>query len=170
MPVFKIYFIQFLVPKADSYKLACRGFYSNRLSRLYCLYNSTNSPFLYLAPLKMELLQLEPYMAMYHDIISDNEIEELKSMASPQLKRATVYNENNKPMVISTRTAKSFGFDDNASDTTRRLMQRISDMTGMDTEGSEELQIMNYGLGGHYDTHYDFFNVSEVNGELKEFL
>lgn len=118
----------------------------------------------------MELLQLEPYMVIYHDIISDNEIEELKSMARPQLKRATVYNDNNKPMVISTRTAKSFGFDDNASNTTRRLMQRISDMTGMDTEGSEELQIMNYGLGGHYETHYDFFNVSEVNEALKETL
>ncbi|XP_058982692.1 uncharacterized protein LOC101899183 [Musca domestica] len=160
---------EFLVPEADPYQLGCRGFYSNYISNLHCLYNRTAAPFLHLAPLKMEILQLDPYMVLYHDMISDNEIEELKNMARPDLKRATVYSDDNKqPIVVRTRTAKSTGIDEQISATTRRLNQRIMDMTGMDTEGSEALQIMNYGLGGHYDTHYDFFNVSSGLKVVKE--
>ncbi|XP_061400915.1 prolyl 4-hydroxylase subunit alpha-2-like [Musca vetustissima] len=160
---------EFLVPEADPYQLGCRGFYSNYISNLHCLYNRTASAFLQLAPLKMEILQLDPYMVLYHDIISEHEIEELKNMARPDLKRATVYSDDNKqPIVVRTRTAKSTGIDEEISPTTQRLNQRIMDMTGMDTNGSEALQIMNYGLGGHYDTHYDFFNVSSDLKVVKE--
>ncbi|XP_073817092.1 prolyl 4-hydroxylase subunit alpha-2-like isoform X2 [Musca autumnalis] len=160
---------EFLVPEADPYQLGCRGYYSNFISKLYCVYNRTASPFLQLAPLKMEILQLDPYMVVYHDIISDNEIEEFKSIARPELKRATVYsNDNKQPVVVRDRTAKSTGIDEEISATTKRFNQRMMDMTGMDTSGSEALQIMNYGLGGHYDTHYDFFNVTSDLKVVKE--
>lgn len=29
-------------------------------------------------------------------------------------------------------------------------------MTNLDLETAEELQIANYGIGGHYDPHFDF--------------
>ncbi|XP_073817113.1 prolyl 4-hydroxylase subunit alpha-2-like [Musca autumnalis] len=149
--------------EASAYQIGCRGQYSNKPSRLHCVYNTTTTAFLRLAPLKMEIVHLDPYMVIFHDVISDKEIKELQTLAKPTLHRATVYNlDDGKPIVVQRRTSKFSWFEDNFSNTTKRINQRIRDMTGFDIEGSESLQVMNYGLGGHYDTHYDFFNVSDT--------
>uniref|UniRef100_A0A1I8Q812 procollagen-proline 4-dioxygenase n=1 Tax=Stomoxys calcitrans TaxID=35570 RepID=A0A1I8Q812_STOCA len=150
----------------STFEVGCRGGFGNKLSKLHCVYNTTTSAFLRLAPLKMEILHLDPYMVLYHDVMSDQEIQDLKTLAKPNLKRATVYSESAaKSQVVERRTSKFSWFQDNTSNTTLRINQRIRDMTGFDIEGSEMLQVMNYGLGGHYDTHYDFFNVSD-NAEV----
>ncbi|XP_061396397.1 prolyl 4-hydroxylase subunit alpha-1-like [Musca vetustissima] len=151
-------------PNPSAYELGCRGLYDNKPSQLYCIYNTTTSAFLRIAPLKMEILRLEPYMVLFHDIISDQEILDLQTLARPNLKRATVYSKSeSKSVVADKRTSKFSWFQDNTSNTTIRLNQRIRDMTGFDIQGSEMLQVMNYGLGGHYDTHFDFFNVSDTS-------
>ncbi|XP_075148852.1 prolyl 4-hydroxylase subunit alpha-2-like [Haematobia irritans] len=146
-----------------TYELGCRGAFANKPSRMHCVYNTTTSAFLRLAPLKMEIIHLDPYMVIYHDVMSDNEIKELQTMAKPNLKRATVYSQSEaRSQVVERRTSKFSWFQDNTSNTTLRINQRIKDMTGFDIQGSEMIQVMNYGLGGHYDTHYDFFNVSDT--------
>uniref|UniRef100_A0A1I8PNK1 procollagen-proline 4-dioxygenase n=1 Tax=Stomoxys calcitrans TaxID=35570 RepID=A0A1I8PNK1_STOCA len=147
-------------PLASKYQLGCRGEFQSKLSKLHCVYNTTTSPFLILAPLKMEILSVDPYMVIYYDVMSDVEIQELKTLAKPNLKRAKV-GRAAKSRVVERRTSKSSWISDNKSNTTLRINQRIRDMTGFDIEGSEALQVVNYGLGGHYDTHYDFFNVSD---------
>lgn len=38
------------------------------------------------------------------------------------------------------------------------LSQRTADMTGLNMLTAEALQIANYGIGGHYEPHYDFFS------------
>lgn len=43
------------------------------------------------------------------------------------------------------------------------MSQRVEDMTGLSIETSEELQVVNYGIGGHYEPHYDFARKEEVN-------
>lgn len=39
------------------------------------------------------------------------------------------------------------------------INRRVTDVTGLDMETAEELQVVNYGLGGHYEPHYDFARV-----------
>ncbi|KAI8119596.1 Prolyl 4-hydroxylase subunit alpha-2 [Lucilia cuprina] len=154
--------IHYPPPVVYNYERGCRGHFSNVTSKMYCIYNTTASAFLRLAPIKMEIIHLEPYMVIFHDVISDQEIEHLKNLARPNLKRATVYNdEKARSLVVNTRTSKFSWFQDNTDEITKRINQRIIDMTGFDIVGSEMLQVMNYGLGGHYDKHFDFFNVTQ---------
>ena len=40
---------------------------------------------------------------------------------------------------------------------------RVADVTGLNMETSEELQVANYGMGGHYEPHFDFARVSYSN-------
>jgi prolyl 4-hydroxylase len=36
-------------------------------------------------------------------------------------------------------------------------------VTSLNMQTAEELQVGNYGLGGHYEPHYDFARKDEVN-------
>lgn len=56
-------------------------------ARLYCRYESKNSPFLRIAPLKLEILSFKPYIAIYHEVIYDSEIEVLKELAWPDVSK-----------------------------------------------------------------------------------
>jgi prolyl 4-hydroxylase len=41
--------------------------------------------------------------------------------------------------------------------------RRVEDITGLTISTAEELQVVNYGIGGHYEPHFDFARVSMVN-------
>lgn len=36
-----------------------------------------------------------------------------------------------------------------------KLNKRFEDMTALTTDGSECIQVQNYGIGGHFHVHYD---------------
>lgn len=39
------------------------------------------------------------------------------------------------------------------------VSRRVELMTSLSTETAEELQVVNYGIGGHYEPHFDFARV-----------
>ena len=57
--------------------------------RLRCRYVTNNQPFLFLQPVKMEEAFLKPRIVIYHDVISDDEIETVKKMAQPRVNNNT---------------------------------------------------------------------------------
>ncbi|XP_017071950.1 prolyl 4-hydroxylase subunit alpha-1, partial [Drosophila eugracilis] len=62
------------------YELGCRGQFSTR-KKLVCSYDFTSSDFLRLAPLKQEVVNLDPRIVIYHEVLYDKEIEKLKQQS-----------------------------------------------------------------------------------------
>ena len=48
----------------------------------YCKFEDKGHPYLKLQPLKLEVLLDEPMVHMYHEVVSDEDIAEIKRMAS----------------------------------------------------------------------------------------
>ena len=62
-------------------------YFSFFVFRLTCRYLTENHPFLRLAPIKMEMMYLNPDVVVYYDVISDGEIEMVKKMARPRVSK-----------------------------------------------------------------------------------
>ncbi|XP_065535020.1 prolyl 4-hydroxylase subunit alpha-3 isoform X2 [Lathamus discolor] len=126
------------------------------LPHLVCSYETNGSPFLLLQPAKKETVQTQPYVALYHDFISDAEAETIKGLAGPWLQRSVVAS-GEKQQKAEYRISKSAWLKDTANPVVRALEQRIGAVTGLDLRPpyAEYLQVVNYGLGGHYEPHFD---------------
>lgn len=49
-----------------------------------------NHPFLTIAPIKTEQVYIKPDIFVFHKVISDDEIEEIKQMAKPRVSNAFI--------------------------------------------------------------------------------
>ncbi|NWQ89304.1 P4HA3 hydroxylase, partial [Burhinus bistriatus] len=126
------------------------------LPHLSCSYETNGSPYLLLQPAKKEMVWIRPYVALYHDFISDAEAETIKGLAGPWLQRSVVAS-GEKQQKAEYRISKSAWLKDTADPVVRALEQRIAAVTGLDLQPpyAEYLQVVNYGLGGHYEPHFD---------------
>nr|CAD2185390.1 unnamed protein product [Meloidogyne enterolobii] len=148
------------IPERDSYENLCRGKFADlppqNASKLYC-YNKMDKPFLKLAPIKVEIVRHAPLAVLFRNVISDSEIETVKYLATPRLRRATVQNAKTGALEFASyRISKSAWLKGEEHPTIERINKRIHDMTNLELETAEELQVANYGIGGHYDPHFDF--------------
>ncbi|XP_039493299.1 prolyl 4-hydroxylase subunit alpha-2 isoform X1 [Drosophila santomea] len=130
-------------------------------AKLHCLYNTTSSYFLRLAPLKMELLSLDPYMVLFHDVASDKDIISIRNLANGGLVRAVTVTKDGSYEEDPARTTKGTWLVGNS-----KLIQRLSrltqDMTNLDIRDADPFQVLNYGIGGYYGTHFDFIADTEM--------
>ncbi|KFV12279.1 Prolyl 4-hydroxylase subunit alpha-3, partial [Tauraco erythrolophus] len=119
-------------------------------------YEELATPYLLLQPAKKEMVRIQPYVALYHDFISDDEAETIKGLAGPWLQRSVVAS-GEKQQKAEYRISKSAWLKDTADPVVRALEQRIAAVTGLDLRPpyAEYLQVVNYGLGGHYEPHFD---------------
>ncbi|KAM4623334.1 prolyl 4-hydroxylase subunit alpha-1a isoform 1-T2 [Polymixia lowei] len=150
------------LPERKKYEQLCRGegikMNSRRQSRLFCRYfNNNRHPKYVIGPVKEEDEWDRPRIVRYHDIVSDEEMEKVKELAKPRLRRATISN----PVtgVLETahyRISKSAWLAAYEHPVVDRINQRIEDITGLDMTTAEELQVANYGVGGQYEPHFDF--------------
>ncbi|XP_044034138.1 prolyl 4-hydroxylase subunit alpha-1a isoform X3 [Siniperca chuatsi] len=144
------------------YEQLCRGeglrMTPRRQSRLFCRYYDNNRhPKYVIGPVKQEDEWDRPRIVRYHNIVTDKEIEKVKELAKPRLRRATV--SNPATGVLETahyRISKSAWLTAFEHPVVDRINQRIEDLTGLDVSTAEDLQVANYGVGGQYEPHFDF--------------
>uniref|UniRef100_A0A8B9ENA8 Prolyl 4-hydroxylase subunit alpha 3 n=1 Tax=Anser cygnoides TaxID=8845 RepID=A0A8B9ENA8_ANSCY len=144
----------------DAYEELCQSLGAQpapeRPPHLGCSYETNGSPYLLLQPAKKETLRLRPYVALYHDFVSDAEAETIKGLAGPWLQRSVVAS-GEKQQKAEYRISKSAWLKDTADPVVRALELRMAAVTGLDLRPpyAEYLQVVNYGLGGHYEPHFD---------------
>ena len=80
-----------------------------------------------------------------------------------QFKRATVQNYKSGNLeTASYRISKTAWIRREEDETIERIYRRVGHLTGLSMEISEELQVSNYGIGGHYEPHFDFARASDI--------
>nr|CAB3264618.1 prolyl 4-hydroxylase subunit alpha-1-like [Phallusia mammillata] len=156
------------LPERELYERLCRkdtSKYNKKVEKkLKCKYwTNNNHPLLILQPAKLEELWPSPHLVRFHDVLSDQEIAQIKAMAKPRLNRATVQNPQTGVLEHARyRVSKSAWIKDWEDTTVATVSQRISAITGLSMVTAEELQIANYGVGGQYEPHYDYSRKSDV--------
>ncbi|XP_056152865.1 prolyl 4-hydroxylase subunit alpha-1a isoform X1 [Lampris incognitus] len=150
------------LPERKKYEQLCRGeglkMTPRRQSRLFCrYYDNSRHPMYVIGPVKEEDEWDRPRIVRYHNIVSEKEMEKVKELAKPRLRRATISN----PVtgVLETahyRISKSAWLAAYEHPVVDKINQRIQDITGLDVTTAEELQVANYGVGGQYEPHFDF--------------
>ncbi|XP_072439602.1 prolyl 4-hydroxylase subunit alpha-1-like isoform X2 [Chiloscyllium punctatum] len=150
------------LPERQKYEKLCRGegikLTPRRQKRLFCRYSDADrNPSYILKPVKQQDEWDKPRIIRFIDIISDEEIERVKELAKPRLKRATVHDPVTGQLTVATyRVSKSAWLSGYEDPVISRINQRIQDLTGLDVSTAEELQVANYGVGGQYEPHFDF--------------
>lgn len=80
----------FDLPERRLYEMMCRGDIKKtpkELSKLHCKYLTNGSPFLKIAPFKIEEANLDPYIIVFHEVLYDHEIDVIKTLAKPRVSR-----------------------------------------------------------------------------------
>ncbi|XP_066519424.1 prolyl 4-hydroxylase subunit alpha-1a isoform X1 [Hoplias malabaricus] len=150
------------LPEKRKYEKLCRGegirLTPRRQSRLFCnLVDGNRHPYYVMGPVKLEVEWDRPRIVRYHDIISEREMEKVKELAKPRLRRATISNPITGVLETAQyRISKSAWLAAYEHPVVDRINQRIQDLTGLDVSTAEELQVANYGVGGQYEPHFDF--------------
>ncbi|KAJ9592145.1 hypothetical protein L9F63_001261, partial [Diploptera punctata] len=149
----------------DVYEMHCRLEHQMPASitaKLKCRYTDRGNPYLRLARVKEEEAYLDPLILIYHDVIYDSEIETIKKLSMPRFKRATVQNSKTGELETANyRISKSAWLKDEFHPHVAAVNQRVEDITGLTISTAEELQVVNYGIGGHYEPHFDFARKEE---------
>lgn len=109
------------------YGRVCRGESKKsqkELSKLNCRFVA-RSHFSRIAPFKAEEVNLEPYILLFHDVLSDFEIDYLKEASKPKVERAGVFNENHTSRKSSSRVAQFAWHHDTDHEVIQKISQRI---------------------------------------------
>ncbi|XP_037812178.1 prolyl 4-hydroxylase subunit alpha-2-like [Lucilia sericata] len=152
--------------KSILHKYACADLIRKTPSEerhLRCRYISETNPFLRLAPIKVEEMNHDPLLLVFHNVISDNEIEIVKNLTK-HIRRARVFSEN-KSTVSDIRTSQITFIKAHKHPVLGIIDRRVEDMTNLNMKYSEDHQFANYGIGGHYGPHRDYFSLLHMRPE-----
>ncbi|XP_017058430.1 prolyl 4-hydroxylase subunit alpha-2 [Drosophila ficusphila] len=149
-----------VVDPFQAFCLTCSGHWQltpKERRHLRCGYVTETHPFLWIAPLKAEELFQDPLLVVYHDVIYQSEIDVIRQLTNNRLVRAMVTGAN-ESVVSNVRTSQITFIPASAHKVLATIDQRVADMTNMNMKYAEDHQFANYGIGGHYGEHMDWFD------------
>ncbi|XP_078659717.1 prolyl 4-hydroxylase subunit alpha-3-like [Branchiostoma floridae x Branchiostoma belcheri] len=132
-------------------------------STLACRY-VRSSPYFYLSPVKMEPLhQGSPTVTLYHDVITDKEADLMRDMALNRMNRSPVLADEGGNVFSKTRVSETGWIFDSEHPIIAKLSRRVGYITGLEVSWpyGEAFQVLNYGLGGFYEPHVDYFRAEQ---------
>ncbi|KAH8363368.1 hypothetical protein KR084_009077 [Drosophila pseudotakahashii] len=142
------------------YKRVCQGelHQSPREQRnLKCWLSHQGVFYHLLSPFKIEQLNLDPYVAYVHEVLRESEMEMIMDHGKGHMQRSMVgQSENSTTTDIRTSQNTWLWYEQNPW--LSQIKQRLEDVTGLSTESAEPLQLVNYGIGGQYEPHFDFMD------------
>ncbi|KAH8232435.1 hypothetical protein KR032_006568 [Drosophila birchii] len=144
------------------YTRVCRGELRpspRKQRKLRCYLSHQNVSYYLLSPFKIEQLNLDPYVAYVHEVIADSEMEQIMEHGRGRMERSRVGQSVNAT-TTEIRTSQNTWLWYDANPWLSKIKQRLEDITGLSTESAEPLQLVNYGIGGQYEPHFDFTEVS----------
>lgn len=100
----------------------------------------------------IQTIKKQPYMAQVNNFISDTEIQAIKRVAEPYLKRSMTAVDT----INSSRTSSTAFLEPIMDPVVPVLQERAARMLGVPTD-RVEIQVVRYQKGQQYTYHYDFF-------------
>ncbi|XP_022210983.2 prolyl 4-hydroxylase subunit alpha-2 [Drosophila obscura] len=149
----------------ELYQRVCRGELrqSPKEQRdLRCWLSHRNVPYQRLSPFKVEQLSVDPHVAYFHDVLSDKESELIIEHGKGQVTRSEIGQSGNST-VSEIRTSQNTWLWYENNPWLADIKMRLEDITGLTTDSAEPLQLVNYGIGGQYEPHFDFMDDPEKN-------
>ncbi|MES2934382.1 MAG: 2OG-Fe(II) oxygenase [Pseudomonadota bacterium] len=104
----------------------------------------------------------QPLVAVFDNILSPEECDELVRLSSIKLKRSTTIDPiTGQEQVIQDRSSYGTFFSINEDEFIAKLDKRIGEVMHWPVDNGEGIQILNYKVGGEYKPHFDYFPPSD---------
>lgn len=115
----------------------------------------------------VSLRMKKPVVAVFDNLLSLEECDELVRLSSAKLTRSTIVDPTTgKSEVIEARSSYGTFFTLNENPFIATLDRRIATVMNWPIENGEGIQILNYKIGGEYKPHFDYFSWDEPGSEI----
>ncbi|CAG7727778.1 unnamed protein product [Allacma fusca] len=130
-----------------------------------CFLSSKLHPFWVLNPMKVEVLAKDPFVVIYHDVLTSGQIRRMKEFTTPVLQRSeviTTYGAGQSPDGSRISSTAVPEVEDVAF--WNQKAELYTGLKAMALDDAEALQITSYPNGGFFTVHSDAFlsNADEI--------
>ncbi|TRY69175.1 hypothetical protein TCAL_01376 [Tigriopus californicus] len=110
-------------------------------------------------PYKAEIHSTDPLIVSFHDVISERVMRELILSGESRLEKPRSFSSLTGRVQETASRSGKVGFLTEGHSEIEQIAQAI---TSLDIAHTEPIQIVSYGVGGHYEPHVDYFGESLV--------
>ena len=101
-----------------------------------------------------EVLNEEPLIVKFHNVLSDEECQALIDCASPRLERSKLADKQ----ISQIRTSSGMFFNENENPLITTIEKRVSILMNVPINHAEGLQVLHYEPGQEFKAHFDYFS------------